>query len=611
MKKVRIVAVLTLLAFLASFSPVFAGLDKLPGIPKNASLVFAVSISGKLKETYDKYFDTVTKSPDFDKMTSSFEQKAGMPFPKELLQLSKTITGINFAVFLNEKNPKNEPCVLFLFNVDNEKSAADMVAKAKEKIAEVVKKEHNVELAFTDSEDNGVKITSIESKDKTKDPFKNAETKILVAGNALGVFVFDKKEAETGKTVLASITKAVKDEKEAIAANDKFKNAAAKVGANASMIFFFDTTPLLNSPDVNDKKMAEAVNYMAFGSDIAGDLSKISTSGIVALNEIKDKEAAKVMDIVKTLLSSTKSDQSPAAVMASDAILFLSLKFNLTKELFANPQLAGGVQMLSMMGGINLEEDLLSWMSGGLFIGINDYTVDINAIKAQNIVAPEIYLGFGCSNPEKASKFFDKVQEIIKNTGNPMVFKDETVAGAKVKVAELPVPQLKGLMLTAGNVGNYFVLSTTKGAFEKAAGAVAKKESSLAETADFKALGFAADASAFINCFMNSEKFYKIGTALAELNPELKKAQMNDASKLFAATASFANNEIKGSMVVTMDPGKFKPEEFLKQINELNKGGSAPKPEDMKAPEPPKMDSPKAEPPKDEAPKEVEGEKTE
>ena len=153
--------------------------------------------------------------------------------------------------------------------------------------------------------------------------------------------------------------------------------------------------------------------------------------------------------------------------------------------------------------------------------------------------------------------------------------KDETVAGIKVKTLAIKEIPFKNAAITLGQVGGHYLIATTKEAFEKAAGAAAKKETSLAENVEFKALSI-FEPSSFISYFMDSEKLAKIASEIAPIKEQSK---ANEIVKYFAANASLQDNDITGSFIVKTDLAKITPEivsQFLKDVMEKSsKKGSA------------------------------------
>jgi len=561
MKK-RLLLVITLIAVLFSFSASFAAIDKVPGVPKVSPFVYTVTFTAEQKTSLMKYVDIIVKNPEFDKVTANFEKETGTAFPKGMFEKLNNVTNLSLAAVPGAKDMK-EPAMAVIVTFDNDKLPAEVMAKAKEKVAQIYKKKYaGEELIFTDSEEEGVKIATAGPKDSTKDHSNGNDVKMLTLGNTI-VLVAQKKAEAAHKAVIA----ALKNDKETIVSSDKFKLACEKVGKNATSVLFFDGDVMKQLEP--QKPMADVINYIALGGEVTGDLSKVATSAIVSMNEVKDPEVKKGFDLAKKLIGGSKRASHPSAVMPSDVVLFLDLKLNLAKELFDMPELAQVKPML-MMTGMSLEEDILAWFDGGIFIAVSDI-VNPKEIKEKGLI-PDVYLGLGCTSAEKNVKFVEKLAAFVKNVSPNVEFKDETVANIKVKAIEVKGAPVKDLVIIAGVIGNQFVIATNRKAFEKAAAA----NSSLATVAEFKAFG-PIDASAFISYFMNSEKLTKVAMELA---PEAAKMQKNDFAKNFLASASLVGNDIAGSMVITMDMSKMTPEfvteQFKMMLEKMNKGGNAP-----------------------------------
>ena len=560
MKK-RLLLVVTLIAVLFSFSAAFAAIDKVPGVPKVSPFVYTVTFTPEQKASMLKYIDIIIKNPEFDKVTANFEKETGTAFPKGIFEKLNNVTNFSIAAVPGAKDMK-EPAMAVLVTFDNDKLPAEVITKAKEKIAQIYKKKYaNEELIFTDSEEEGIKVATAAPKDSTKDHSNGNDVKLLSFGNTV-VMVAQKKSEAAHKTVIT----ALKNEKETLASSDKFKLACESVGKGATSVLFFDGEAIKQLEP--QKNMADLINFIALGGEVTGDLSKIATKAIISMNEVKDPAVKKGFDLAKKLIGGIKRASHPSEAMPADVVLFLDLKLNLTKELFDMPELAQVKPML-MMTGMNLEEDILSWFDGGIFVAVSDI-VNPKEIKEKGLI-PDVYLGLGCASAEKQVKFIEKLAAFLKNVSPNLEFKDETVANLKVKAIEVKGASVKDLVIIAGVIDKQFIIATSRKAFEKAAAV----KVNLASNAEFKALG-AIDATAFLSYFMNSEKLTKVAMELA---PDASKIQKNDFAKNFLASASMVNNDIVGGMIITMDMSKMTPEfvtEQFKLMAEKMTKGNAP-----------------------------------
>lgn len=547
MKK-RLLLVITLIAVLFSFSAAFAAIDKVPGVPKTSPFVYTVTFSPEQKASIMKYVDLIIKNPEFDKVTANFEKETGTAFPKGIFEKLNNVTNLSLAAVAEAKDMK-DPAMAVIVTFDNDKLPAEVIAKAKEKFAQIYKKKYaNEELLFNEADEDGVKVLTAAPKDSTKDHSDGKDIKMLAFGNSV-VLVAQKKAETAHKTVIT----ALKNDKETIVSSDKFKAACGNVGKDATSVLFFDGDVMKHLEP--NKNVAEIINYIALGGEVTGDLSKVATKAIVSMNEVKDPEVKKGFDLAKKLIGGIKRASHPSEAMPKDVVLFLDLKLNITKELFDMPELAQVKPML-MMTGMSLEEDILSWFDGGIFVAVSDI-VNPKEIKEKGVV-PDVYLGLSCTNAEKQVKFVEKLAAFIKNVSPNLEFKDETVANIKVKAIEVKGAPVKDLVIIAGVIDKHFIIATSRKAFEKAA---AVKEN-LAANAEFKALG-AVDASSFLSYFMNSEKLTKVAMELA---PDAAKMQKNDFAKNFLASASMVGNDIAGSMIITMDMSKMTPEFVTEQF---------------------------------------------
>jgi hypothetical protein len=319
---------------------------------------------------------------------------------------------------------------------------------------------------------------------------------------------------------------------------------------------------------------------------MADDLSRVTTSGVISLNEAKDEETKKALNIAKMLIGGIKRSAHPSIAMPADVIMFLDLKLNLSKDLFKLPELASAPAML-MMAGISLDEDILSWLDGEIFVAIGDIA-NPKEVREKSII-PNVYLGLKSNSEEKAGKLVEKLLALAKSSPGAPEAKDDTVAGIKVKTLPLQGTPFKDAALVLGQIGGHYMIATSKAAFEKAAGAVAKKETSLAENVEFKTLSV-FDAASFMSYFMDSEKLTKIAS---EFGPMKDQPKANEFLKYLAANASLQGNDIIGSLIMKTDMSKITPEmvsQFLKDVLEKSKNkkpADEPKIETPKGPEAP------------------------
>lgn len=582
MRKRSIIAVITAVAIILTSVAAFAAIDKVPGVPKNAAFVYSLFFNAAQKQTMSKYYDMVINNPEFDKVAKKFAEEAGTEFPRGLFEKVKNLNSLTVAAFPDEKNIKAEPAVVVIANFDDDKAPVEVMDKLKVKIAEIAKKDGK-EIVFADAEEQGMKVTKVEAKDKSKDHMKDKDVKFFVNGTIAGMLAQNK-----DKDILKDVVASMKDEKESIVSSAKFKAACEKAGKDITSILFFDTDVLKKIDDREQQKFADAVNFMALGGFMADDLSKVTTTGVVALNEAKDEETKKAMNIVKMLIGGVKRSAHPSVAMPSDVIMYLDLKLNLNKDLFKLPELAPATPML-MMAGISLDEDILSWFDGEIFVAIGDIA-NPKDIKEKGLI-PEVYLGLKSSSEEKAVKLVDKLLGIAKSSPGAPEAKDETVAGVKVKTIPLQGTPFKDASLVLGQVGGHYMIATSKAAFEKAVAASAKKETSLAEHAEYKALEV-FDPASFMSYFMDSEKLTKIASELAPM----KDQKGNEFLKYMAAAASLKGNDITGSLVMKTDMSKMTPEvvsQFLKEVMEKSKGRKGEEPKVSPSEGTPKEETPK------------------
>ena len=97
MKKRGIIAVITVIAIFLTAAVAFAAIDKVPGVPKNATFVYSLLFNAAQKATMGKYYDMVIQNPEFDKVAKKFAEESGTEFPKGLVEKVKNLTSFTIA----------------------------------------------------------------------------------------------------------------------------------------------------------------------------------------------------------------------------------------------------------------------------------------------------------------------------------------------------------------------------------------------------------------------------------------------------------------------------------------------------------------------------------
>ncbi len=534
---------ISILLVLTLISPSFAGIEKIPGVSKSVPFLFTISFTKDHQAAIEKITAAAVKSPQFEKMAEAFKQKNGIDFPKEMVSNAKNITSFTLAAFLNTADLREDPCALLLATFDDEKAAAEFVKNFKNTMISGAKKQSK-EMLFTESDENGLKVSTPSLKSKDMDPFKTSEPRLIQSGSSAGLFIFKKKDAAKSLAALKSVAAVLKNPAEGILSNKSAKAAFDKLAKDATFFFYMDGSLYKQGAVENGRQeMSDLVSSIAAAGTIDGAISKINTKWAVALGEMKDKDAAANISFIKTLLSAEKNERHPANILPASVSTLLSFKLNLGKEFIASPQIAAAKPVIFMMSGLSLEEDLLSWMNGDIFFAFGEYT-------------SEFYVGIGSKNAENAAKFFVKFQDILKKAQAAFEFKDDTAGGIKVRSAALSntPPFLKDIVITVGTLGDYMLIASSKAAFEKAA--ATKKETALASSPEVKDLA-AWDPSSFLNFYMNYDKFQVLAKKFNEdVGSEFKDQKFNAFTKFFTACANFENNEISGSSTTVINPEK-------------------------------------------------------
>ncbi len=537
----------------ALFSPSYAGIEKIPGVSKNVPFLFTISLTKDHQAAIEKIADLAIKSQQFEKMAEAFKQKNGIEFPKEMVSNAKNITSFTLGAFLNTADLREDPCALLLATFDGEKEAAEFVKNFKNTLISGAKKQSK-EMLFTESDENGLKVSTPSLKSKDADPFKTSEPRLIQSGNSAGLFIFKKKDAAKSQAALKSVAAVLKNPEEGILSNKSAKAAFDKLAKDATFFFYMDGALYKQGAIENGRQeMADLVSSIAAAGSINGSFSKIDTKWAVTFGEMKDKDASTNISFIKKLLSAEKNERHPSNLLPAGISTLLSFKLNLGKEFVDSPQMVSAKPVISMMSGLSLEDDLLSWMNGDVFLAFGEN-------------ASEFYIGIGSKNQDNALKFFVKFQDILKKAQAAFEFKDDTAGGIKVKTAALSntPPFLKDIVITVGTLGDYMIIASSKAVFEKVA--AVKKETALASSPEAKELA-AWNPSSFLSFYINYDKFQALAKKFNEnVGAEFKDQKFNAFIKFFTANANFENNEITGSSTIIIAPEKA-GESFLDILN--------------------------------------------
>lgn len=511
----------------------------LPGVPVSASIVAAGFISEKHRETIVKAVDSFIGSEPYKKFCETFEERSKIPFPSGVFDALKKTSSFSLAIFPDQRGMQHEPRAMALYvTFDDEASATNAFQKAVKKIVAFTRAGGaDSKVKIDESAVDGLAMTRIaETVGSSK---KSIVAAAFSSGKTVGAVLYpSEKEAEAAE-VVKQIAAAFKDEKAALAGGEKFKNALASIGESSSGIVYFDAELIAAGKSGEDKKIAELINYVAIGLDVAGDFSRISANSVFSINQIKsDPKAAQGMDLLNAVLAGGQQNAAaPAAVLPSNMLALLGTRLNINQETLALPSIAPSKASFAIAtGGLKIE-DLLSWFTGDVFAGIGDYSLDLKAMMDKNPETPDFYLGFGTSSKEKAGEFFDRVIDLMKKRGVALEFADEKANNINVKTAEIKKSPFKNFVLTAGCVGDYFVIASNRNAFANLVVASSKPEMSLKASKDFSDVVPAAPASAYF--YLNAEKIFRFADLMALLNPQLKGFSTAGFIRQIALTLTF------------------------------------------------------------------------
>lgn len=551
----RVIVLAFVLSFFAFSLAAAAGADYSP-VPKSASMFASVAIKGHLKELMVKAKDLLIDRPEFKAMVEEFTKETKVPFPSELFDYSKNIAAVRCALFPYPAAEKKDPDVLISVVFDSEKTAAEFYAKLNAKVAEIAKTP-DAKTVINVAEEQGLSVITVDS---SSEKHKDAELKFFLSGASF-CFVAHEKNSANFKSILA----AAKDPKEGITAAAKFKSFTEAAAGPASFVVFLDTAALKGDPDKSAAEMAEGLGSVGLVADFTEDLSKISFTCVMATTPegIADKKVAEGFKIFKTLFGGKKSDSKPAAILPADIAGFFDIKLNIAKELLDQEIFGQARTGLQMMFGVNIEQDILTWFDGEIFAAVGE--IAGLAEMQKSMEAPEAYFALHFTNAEKAGAFFDKVEAIIKKASEGKIeIAAEKAGDINVRSIKVQSP-VKNLGLTLGPVGDYMVLASTKAAFEKAAAAKNKPETSLASYKEFGAVSAVLSPSAVTN-YKNVEKSAKLAK---EIYPALAAEMPFDVFKTSAASINLVNDNVVISAAVSTDPTKINAEKIWARIMKL------------------------------------------
>ncbi len=530
-------------------------LAAIPGAPRNSALVFSVSMPAEGREPLNKLIETIIKSDFFSKAVEKFKADFGTEFPRSIIDRILKISCVSIIFTIDPKNVADYLVFGIFLTLDTAADAEEVLKSA----GTVLEPQKGVmKLKETDFK---------EIRTFTPDTAEN-QIRVISSGKTAGIaFTMATEEAainESFKPILRSFV----SEAENVSSLEKFKKAFISDPKifNAFIYFNDDFIDSLSQSKKNED-IKEYVDSGFFSFSLTPDLSKATFNSSLFFKEPKDTVAAELFKLINVITSNPKGEGVAASSLPADILGFMDVKLNLGDEFWALP-LASKYKKTPFMNMMNLNDDVLSWFDGSIFIAIGEYSLNFVALKEMKFQTPEIYIGLGSHNEEKAFKFLDKTRLLISNfTSIDMKIKDETLENKIVTVYEVPEAPLKNLEICAATFGNQVIITSDRQAFQKFAGAKTKKETSLAagdysEVADYF-------NNSFFSIYSRASKIVDILNMIALIKPEFSAAKDFTFLKQSAFSVGFKNGELSISSVFSIDIKKFSFENIMKQLETL------------------------------------------
>ena len=552
--KAFIMAVLPVL-FYASCA--FAQIVSMPGVPADTPFLVQLSMDSAHQAELAKLIDTLKADKEFAGYLAEFKKRTGTEFPEKMLETIKKLKSFTLAAFLNIADFKRQPDVLLGAEFSDEAAAKEFNALFKE-IMISASKAHSKEMIFTDKAEGALKtsIPSFKGGDK-ENVFKNFEPRVIEHNNFGGLFIYQKYDTARTEKILKSVAQAFKAGK-TVFANKQIKADFDKIGAGANLFFYFDGSVYRQGAiESGHKAESEYVSSIALAASLSPDFAQVASKWVVNLRDIKDKATAEKSDFIKALISTEAKNEHISNILPVDTAAFFDIKLNIGDKAMklAKPMIDAVKPTVAMMFGLSIEDDLLSWMNGEIF--------------GANIAGTShFYIGLGSKSSENVWKFFDKFEKVLKIAGAPFDFKDDNLAGVKVKTSAAAGAEkfIKDFMVTIGHSGNYLIIASSKESFEKIVNSINNKQASLASNEEFKKI-IEWPASSFMSVYMNFDKFKLAINELASKNsPEFSGRDLNKFIQTYAMYANSDKKTITGNASIKALPVKF----VLDALGQLN-----------------------------------------
>ncbi len=535
----------------------FAQIVSMPGVPADTPFLVRFTMDSSHQAELSKLIDTLKTDKEFAGYLAEFKKRTGVEFPEKMLEAVKKLKSFTLAAFLNIADFKRQPDVLLSAEFADETAAKEFNALFKE-IMIGASKAHSKEMIFTDKAEGALKtsIPSFKGGDK-ENVFKNFEPRVIEYNNFGGLFIYQKYDTQRTEKILKSVAQAYKADK-SVFNNKQIKADFDKIGAGANFFFYFDGSVYRQGAiESGHKAESEYVSSIALAAALSPDFTQTTSKWVVNLRDVKDKAAAEKSDFIKALIATDANNEHVSNILPADTAAFFDIKLNISDKVIkvAKPMIDAAKPTVAMMFGLSIEEDLFSWMNGEIF--------------GANIAGTShFYIGLGSKNAENAWKFFDKFEKVLKIAGAPFDFKDDNLAGVKVKTSAAAGAEkfIKDFMVTIGHSGNYLIIASSKESFEKIVNSSNNKQSSLANDEEFKKV-IEWPASSFMSVYMNFDKFkLAINELAAKNSPEFSGRDLNKFIQTYAMYANCDKKTITGNAAIKALPVKF----ILDMLEQLN-----------------------------------------
>ena len=341
---------------------------------------------------------------------------------------------------------------------------------------------------------------------------------------------------------------------------------------------------------IEDTAAAELIKSVFIGAKLEDDYSTISfdsyiefcDAGRSIFSDSKGSFAAKAssgaerktLNALKLLFKPLKNASSAMDYLPAEAVFLTEFNLNFNDEFLAITDVFVFRGLLLTAAGIDYKDDFLSWFDGGLFIGAGKLNIGAEAlINKKPVKMPEIYIGFKLKTPDlkdnngdkpevsPADKLAGKIIELISDNFSPV--KAELISAGPLQARRVEVPASPYFTtgeIVFGNAGGYYLITSSKAAFEKIARAADKKPGSavkkLSEVIDSKKLALPATGR-FFNLYINYRSLRAVLDKFIEFYPSLKAAAVLPIDYYLSAAMMADNGDIKSGALIAVDKDLF------------------------------------------------------